>query len=268
MIQPEYGGASPLLVLGRREHVRAARGCRNAGGNLGRTSQEFRARGYVEGVQTLMVIRGGVQRHGDQVNGAVRTGAAVDDRRGSYADLGHDLIAAERTAGVLAGFQQGYLPKRGAAIGVKGIDRIVLGGHEYHVVRDARDAELRQVQWLGIDLAIHGHVAQQTKARGIDVRGGQYRFRGVRTAAVEVVLVSRHVRSRATWCGVGAAAGGRGAGGCRWRGGCGGRGGCCCRGARACRAGRASCRAGGAGGSAGRCAGVTTAAGEHGDASN
>jgi hypothetical protein len=79
-------------------------------------------------------------------------------------------------AGALAAFQGGYVPQDGAAVGIERINRTVLGGSEYDVVSSARNAELRQVQGLRIDLAVDRQVVQQAEARGIDVRGGQGRF--------------------------------------------------------------------------------------------
>ena len=44
----------------------------------------------------------------------------------------------------------------GLSVGVEGVDAVVLGGDEDDVVRAAGDREIRHIERLGVDFAIHG----------------------------------------------------------------------------------------------------------------
>ena len=56
------------------------------------------------------------------------------------------------------------------AVGIEGVDRVVLGGHEDDVVRDAVDRQVRHVQRLGVDVAVDRLREELAEVRGIDVR--------------------------------------------------------------------------------------------------
>ena len=59
--------------------------------------------------------------------------------------------------------EQRNFPELRAGIGIESVGRVVLGHDEHHVVRDAPDGQLRQVQWLGIHASVHGEIAQQAE---------------------------------------------------------------------------------------------------------
>ena len=126
----------------------------------------------------------------------LRSRSAINDRRRRHADFRTHLAASSGVAQGLACRKQRYPPQHRARIGVEGIDRIVFRGHENHVVRRTLNAQLRYIQRLGIDLAVHLQVAQQAEARCSHVRRRQSRFREILTAAAQIVLIGNHVRSR------------------------------------------------------------------------
>ena len=96
------------------------------------------------------------------------TGVACDP------DLGNEVAATYITAGDRADRQQRsgtsqkiVMPEHLAAIDVEGVDLIVLGGHEQHIMRGTPDGQIRDVQGLGVHVALyredtlHGQTARR-----------------------------------------------------------------------------------------------------------
>ena len=121
------------------------------------------------------------------------TGGAIDDRRRSDADQRRYLTAGVRATGRFPDAEQRHVPQQRAAVRVERVHRVVLGGHEHHVVRRALHAERREVQRLGVHLAVGGQEAQLAEAARVHVRGRQHRLRQVLAGAGQVVLVGHDV---------------------------------------------------------------------------
>ena len=88
----------------------------------------------IERMQPLMVS-GAALRHGDDVDGAIRTGFGIDDGSCRHSDLGFHLVAATRVRSGFSRFQHGGAPQRCSGVGIQGVDSIVLGQDDQNVVR-------------------------------------------------------------------------------------------------------------------------------------
>ena len=146
MIHEQQAGALRILA-GVEDNfsagaVRAGAGI--SGGDLGGAAGELCASGDVEGVQALMICAGGILRHADDKDCAIRSGAAIDDRGGSDADLRRDLAAAVIVAGGFVGAEHGGLPKLRAGVGIEGVDAVVFGGDKHDILRLPGDGEVSQ----------------------------------------------------------------------------------------------------------------------------
>ena len=157
-----------------------------------RPAFHVRAGGDVQGVQPLE-IRRAVFGHGHRVQDSVCAGGAVDHRRRGNADLRRDLAAAAVIAGGFARAEQRHFPELRAGIGVEGVGRIVFGHDEDDVVHAAGDAELGEVQRLGVHQAVHREVAQQAEGRRIHIGLRQGCFRSVLAGAQDIVVVGSDV---------------------------------------------------------------------------
>src|SRR5450755_1593850 len=122
-------------------------------------------------------------RHGHHVDHAIRTGIAVNHRRGGDSDLGSKLIALPGITRDLSRAQSRYLPQLSAGIGVKRIHAAMLSRYEEHIVVSAADSELGQVKRLGVDFSIYREGAKSPEGGRVDVGGGQNRFIQVLTGA-------------------------------------------------------------------------------------
>ena len=147
-------------------------------------------------MQALVIVVARVLGHGDEIERAVRSGAAIDDRRRGDAEFRRDLCAAAGIAQGLARPKQRHVPENGAGVGVEGVDRVVLGGREQHVVLRSGHAEPGYIQRLGIDLAVYRQISQQAEARRSHIRQSQLRLRGVLAAAAQIIFVREHIGSR------------------------------------------------------------------------
>ena len=96
----------------------------------------------------------------------------------------------------MSGIQERDLPeglgvRAAVAIGIEGVDAIVLGDDEEDVVRAlAGDAEIGHVKRLSVDVAIHGVAEQLSELGGVDVGERQRRFVAVQGVAGVVVAGS------------------------------------------------------------------------------
>ena len=182
-----------LRVLARIEaHGAALR--RVARGDRDRTAEQLRAGGDIECVQPLVIVRRAILGHRDDVERAVRAGIAVDDGRRRDADLRRDLAAAVHRFGRgFTALQQRNLPQRRAAVGVEGVHRIILGGHEHDIVRAALHGQPGEVQGLRIHLAVDRQQAQEAEAARLHVRGGERGLGQVLPGARQIVFVGRDV---------------------------------------------------------------------------
>ena len=110
-----------------------------------RAAELFRARCDVQGVEVERAAVGNSQYvHGSR--GDVDDGSAgdADRRRDAF-----DIITR-------GGDSKADLPQRRALlVCVEGVDRIILRGDEHDVVICSLDAQLRDVQGLGINLTVH-----------------------------------------------------------------------------------------------------------------
>ena len=76
----------------------------------------------------------------------------------------------------LARRQQRHVPQSGAGVRVEGVHRVALGRDEDDVVQPRLHRQLREIQRLRIDLAVHGQRAPQSERCRGDIREGQSRF--------------------------------------------------------------------------------------------
>src|SRR5207302_5585589 len=110
----------------------------------------------VDGMQSLKKVRV-LFRAGHQIN---RIRARVDYGCAGDANLG-DQIAAARIRDTVhraaTRGNQAHLPIDLATVGVNRVQAIVLGGYVNNIVRSAVDGDIRQVQRLGVDVAVHRH---------------------------------------------------------------------------------------------------------------
>src|ERR1700730_19206412 len=107
-------------------------------------------------MQPLEIIAGTIFRHGYYVDGTVWPRSAINDRCSRDPNLRSDLIASASITGGFAGGQQRNLPQLGAAVGVKGVQAIMLGRHIQHIMGSAAYIqEISQVKGLGVYFAVH-----------------------------------------------------------------------------------------------------------------
>ena len=111
-------------------------------------------------------MRGGA---GDHIK---RPGNGIDDGSAGDSDFRIDISVAAGNERVGAGGRDGYfaggaavggvdevgVPEldAGSAVGVEGVDAVVLGGDEDDVLLDRGDGEIGDPEWLRIDDAIDG----------------------------------------------------------------------------------------------------------------
>jgi hypothetical protein len=146
-----------------------------------------------------LIERGGVGygvqlfRLGNQIHG---TGGAIDHRGPGDTNLGNQVATAHVAAGdgtdqvaKSRGGKKIGVPKLLATVHVEGINLIVLGGDEQHVVRCSPNREARQVERLSIHVALHGKCVALTECLRRYIRQGKDRFLSVRTRAVTVIVI-------------------------------------------------------------------------------
>ena len=201
-IQQEQRGA--LLVLGRIEdHIGAVAIVTRSGIgrlNIHRTAEQFRAEREIERVQALVIVARSVFRHGHHVNRSIRTARAINHWGGGHADFRSYLAATTIVRCCFARFQHRELPDRCAGIRVEGVDGIVFGSNDQHVVRAVVRAVVRNydvggVERFGVDQTIDRVETQLAKLRRGNVAGGQRGFCQVLSRACNVVVVGEHVGS-------------------------------------------------------------------------
>ncbi len=101
------------------------------------------------------------------------------------------LLTLEGVPVVAPSGKERGLPERGAGgIGVKGVDAVVFGGDKDNVVASALDGEVGKVEWLRINLAVHGVAELQSESFRVDVGGRQHGFVGLLTGVIVAVLPS------------------------------------------------------------------------------
>src|SRR5439155_24537297 len=84
-------------------------------------------------------------------------------------------------------------------VGVKSVDRSVFCRDIENVPFLPADGDLRKVQRLRVDFAIHHEFTELSKFHGVHVRGSQYRFIQVLAGAAVVVVIGDDVHSRGHW---------------------------------------------------------------------
>src|SRR5439155_19251497 len=105
-----------------------------------------------------------------------------------------DFAGIARRNGRDARPEEGLLPvlDTRACIRVKGIDAVVLGGDQNDVVRAPLYQEVRDIERLGIDLAVHGAREKLAKCRRSHVGRSQYGFIRILTGPEVVVVMREH----------------------------------------------------------------------------
>src|SRR5947209_4428616 len=86
------------------------------------------------------------------------------------ADL-HGRIWTLRAGGAVAGIDEAARPQRRrlTTIGVKGVNRVVSGGDEDHVVKSAADFHASEIQRLAKNIAIDGVGEELSEIAGVDI---------------------------------------------------------------------------------------------------
>src|SRR5205807_9613045 len=126
-----------------------------------------------------------------------RAGGGIDHRRSRDSDLRVDVAGFSGVTGGYGGDarpEEALLPVLDTrpCIGVKSEDTVVLGGYENNIVRAARYREVRDVERLGIDLAVHGAREQLAEGRRSHVGRSQYGFIRILTGPEVVVAMREH----------------------------------------------------------------------------
>ena len=132
-------------------------------------------------------------RLGNQVHG---TGGGIDGRGPGNANLGNQVVTGHVAAGdgtdhitQPRGGEKIGVPKLLPAVYVKGINLIVLGSDEQHVVRCPPDDDARHIERLRINIALHGKRSLLTERLRPNIRHGEDGFLRVRTCAIRVVVI-------------------------------------------------------------------------------
>src|SRR5438270_10688944 len=102
--------------------------------NVYGTIEKLGTGGEIERMEPLMVS-GAALGHGDNIDGATRASFGIDDGSCRNSDLRLHLVAATRVGRGFSGFQHGGAPERCSRVGIKGVDRVVLGCRDQNVVR-------------------------------------------------------------------------------------------------------------------------------------
>jgi hypothetical protein len=203
-VEQQQAGSFLVVLRAERDDGAAVAGARDGCSDLDRPTELLVSGGQVEGMQPLVIGGSGPDAllgHGYQVEGV---GGRVDDRSAGDADLRGDLVAAnirgQDDVDVGAGVDEARVPDGVGgtqAVGVEGVDAIVLRGDEYEVMDAlARNIDASHVQRLGIDLPVH-RVGVQLAERG---RGDVGRREGglgqVLTRPRHVVVIRQDVGGR------------------------------------------------------------------------
>jgi len=165
----------------------AGDGCGDGDGAVG----AFASGGDVEGVEFL--DEGAVLFGADQdVHGF---GGGVDDGGWRDAYFGKDegalYVAVGEGGGAVCRVEEAGVPERGVvrAVGVEGVDAVVLGGGEdYVALAEVGDGERGDVEGLGEDVAVDGEGVEFAEGAGVDVGGGEDFFVESGAGAGVVVL--------------------------------------------------------------------------------
>ena len=83
----------------------------------------------------------------------------------------------------------------GVAVGIEGVDRVVLGGDEGDVVHGAVDRQARHVQRLGVDVAVDRLREEQAEVGRVHIRRRECRLVEVVAREVRIVVVLRDVHA-------------------------------------------------------------------------
>ena len=77
----------------------------------------------------------------------------------------------------------------------------MFGSHEHHIVGNACDAEVGNVQGLGVHIAVQIVSEQLAELGRIDVLGSQYRLVRIQTSTRIIVVVGEHAEKTSRSCG-------------------------------------------------------------------
>src|SRR5579864_1605782 len=124
------------------------------GRDICRTAKFFRVGDDIQRVQALEV-RGVLFGFRQQVN---RAAGRINDGRTSDADLRNKIaaayIAARHSSNSAGWINEALPPQHYPVISVDGVQAIMFGGHVNYIVRPAGNLHVRQVERLGVDVAI------------------------------------------------------------------------------------------------------------------
>jgi hypothetical protein len=111
-----------------------------------RPTELFLPGGDIQSVNALEIFGGGVLARGYDIDGAVRTASAVDDRSGSDADLRTDLAATVVVRRRLARSQYRHLPQQSPGVCIEGLHAVILSHGINDIMRSlARDGDRRKI---------------------------------------------------------------------------------------------------------------------------
>jgi len=88
------------------------------------------------------------------------------------------------------------VPQSRAGIGVVGVDAVVLGRDDQHVVDNAVHAERREIQRLGIDQPVRRQNEQLPESLVVHICESQLGFCGVESGTRIIVVVGKHVLAK------------------------------------------------------------------------
>ena len=186
----------PLVLLFRIEGHRRAVAIGGGAGyrclNLHGAAELLAARADIECMQILqeLAVELGLGNH---VQGP---GGDVYHRRAGDSHLIGDVAAPQVRAavdGAAAGGNQALLPIDRAQVRIDGKHAVVLRGDVNHIVRATADADVGQVERLGIRRPVQGDGEQLAELTAVHVGRSQRGLEGVLSGAGIVVVVRRDI---------------------------------------------------------------------------
>ena len=145
-------------------------------------------------MQTLGVISGGIFRHSNHVDRAVRTARSVDHWSCGNTDFWHYLVTISPVTRGLALAQQRYLPENRACISIEGENAVVLGCDIQNIVKPtAWDRHVEKVERLGINFAVHGVEPDLAEICGIHIFKSENCFMQILSSACVVVVIGQYI---------------------------------------------------------------------------
>ena len=140
-----------------------------------------------------MVVPRGILAHAYGEERAIHASLAIDDGGGGNSNLRRDLTASVIVACGFARAENRGRPELCAAVGIKGIDTVMLGGDVEDVVELGADDGVGEEEWLGVNFTVYIVEADLAELSGVDVALGEDRFFCVQAIAGYVVVESGYV---------------------------------------------------------------------------